>query len=219
MNESLKEPRLSYIDISPLVGPKTAVFPGDQPFERKVVLDFTPENNLQLSSILTTVHIGAHTDAPIHYHRDGEAIHTRDLNYYLGPCQVVHVLGVKDRIKPEHLPKGFKLEAKRILFRTDSFPNPNLWQNEFASFSPELIELLVKQGAILVGIDTPSIDPHDSKLLESHNTVFRNDLAILEGIVLTEVEAGLYTLIALPLPIEKGDASPVRAILLKGSIT
>ncbi len=36
----------------------------------------------------------------------------------------------------------------------------------------------------------------------------------LEGIILTHVKPGLYQLIALPLKIEGGDASPVRAVLL-----
>jgi arylformamidase len=39
-------------------------------------------------------------------------------------------------------------------------------------------------------------------------------MAILEGIILSEVNPGRYQLIALPLRIEGGDASPVRAILL-----
>ena len=37
-----------------------------------------------------TVHLGAHADAPSHYGR-GPAIHERSLDYYLGPCQVMHV--------------------------------------------------------------------------------------------------------------------------------
>ena len=54
----------------------------------------------------------------------------------------------------------------------------------------------------------------NDKALESHKRVFAHDLAILEGIVLDEVEAGPYTLIALPLKLESADASPVRAVLI-----
>ena len=76
------------------------------------------------------------------------------------------------------------------------------------------MENLASQGVVLVGIDTPSIDLSQDKLLESHQAVARNDMAILEGIVLDGVAPGNYTLIALPLKIEGADASPVRAVLL-----
>ena len=69
-------------------------------------------------------------------------------------------------------------------------------------------------GVLLVGIDTPSIDLEASKTLPTHNAVARCDMAVLEGIVLRQVPAGLYNLVALPLKIQGGDASPVRAILL-----
>jgi arylformamidase len=60
------------------------------------------------------------------------------------------------------------------------------------------------------------VDPEDSKKLESHQILYHRDFAVLEGLYLKDVPEGLYTLIALPLPIEGGDASPVRAVLLSG---
>ena len=68
----------------------------------------------------------------------------------------------------------------------------------------------------LVGIDTPSIDLADDKILESHQAVFENDMAILEGVILDDVPVGVYTLVALPLKLRNADASPVRAILIEG---
>ncbi len=206
---------MEYIDISPIITPEIAVFPGDTTFSRNILLDFSLGHNLTLSSINSTVHLGSHTDAPNHYHPDGEDIASRDLNYYLGECQVITVnISKKARIFPDDI-KNVKVKAKRVLFKTSSFPDPNHWNDDFNSLSPQLINYLVNLGVILVGIDTPSVDPADSKDLETHNAIFDNNLAILEGIVLDKVENGIYTLIALPLRIEKADASPVRAILLK----
>jgi arylformamidase len=205
------------IDVSPLISSRTAVFPGDQSFERKVALDFAQGDHLALSSILTTVHLGAHTDAPNHYHRQGQAIHERALEYYLGRCQVISVqLPRGERIELRHL-EGIEIQAPRVLFKTGSFPNPDQWNGDFNSFSPELIDVLARKKVILVGIDTPSVDPAESKGLEAHQAIYRNGLAILEGIVLDEVPDGIYTLIALPLKIEGGDASPVRAVLVSGN--
>ena len=205
---------MNYIDISPLISPAIAVYPGDIPFSRNISLDFQKGDNMVLSAISSTVHLGAHTDAPNHYHPNGKDIADRDLNYYIGKCQVITVdLPVKARIYPADLPP-VKIQAKRILFRTNSFPDPDHWNNDFNSLSPELIDFLAGKGVILLGIDTPSVDPADSELLESHKAIFKNNQAILEGVVLEGVTDGIYNLVSLPLKIKKGDASPVRAILL-----
>ena len=121
-----------------------------------------------------------------------------------------------ERIRPEHLPHPPR--APRVLFYTGSMPDPDVFNLDFNSLSPELSEQLVGFGVTLVGLDTPSVDPPDSKLLESHQAIYRHDLAVLEGVVLEGVPPGLYTLIALPLPIVGGDASPVRAVLVDGPI-
>lgn len=205
---------MRYIDISPLISSDIAVFPGDKTFERNILLDFKQGHNLLLSSINSTVHLGAHTDAPNHYHPDGEDIAQRSLNYYIGKCQIISVdIPRKDRIYPKDI-ENVEIKAERILFKTNSFPNTNLWNDDFNSLSPELIEYLKDKNVILVGIDTPSVDPSDSKDLETHNSIYNNNFAILEGIILSDVEDGIYTLIALPLKIQGADASPVRAILV-----
>jgi arylformamidase len=203
------------IDISPLISSRLAVFPGDTPFSSQVLLDFEKGDHLNLSSIHTTVHIGAHADAPSHYSKKGVGIHERSLNFYIGGCQVIDVnLQPRERIFPRHI-ENIKILQKRILFKTKSFSNPEKWIDDFNSCSAELIEYLADCGVILIGIDTPSVDPADSKGLESHQKIFDCDMAILEGLVLDHVIAGSdYTLVALPLKIENAEASPVRAVLV-----
>ncbi|MFK7930617.1 MAG: cyclase family protein [Myxococcota bacterium] len=140
---------------------------------------------------------------------------SRDPARYLGPCQVIRVdVNRGERIHPEHLTAS--IQAPRVLFHTGTFPDPNDWNDDFAALSPELIEWLHDQGVHLVGLDTPSIDLKASTAMESHQAVADRDLAILEGLVLTDVTPGVYTLIALPLPLVGFDASPVRAVLVDG---
>lgn len=201
-------------DISPLISPETAVFPGDTPFQQEFLLKIEAGNNLDLSTIRTTVHIGAHTDAPSHYHASGDSIEKRELKYYLGAAQVIEVRCARgSRIRKKDLTQN--INAPRVLFKTSSFPDSNRWNGDFVSLSAELVEYLASQKVILVGIDTPSIDPSVDEKLESHSAVFKHNMAVLEGIVLTAVEPGLYDLICLPLKISGSDASPVRAVLLK----
>lgn len=201
-----------YIDISPVLRPGIAVFPGDTPFGRNINMSFKEGQHLDLSDITTTLHVGAHTDAPSHYHGDGKTIEERNLSYYLGKCQVVEVQGNPERILPSHL--RTEITAPRVLFKTNSFPDPDKWNDTFTALSAELVRELKAKGVILVGIDTPSVDPATDKTLASHKAIYESDMAVLEGIILTHVPAGSYQLIALPLRIEGGDASPVRAILL-----
>ena len=78
-------------DISPRITPALAVWPGDTPPSREVLLDMKRGDNLTLSTLNATVHLGAHADAPSHYGRDADSIEARDLALYVGPCQVVRV--------------------------------------------------------------------------------------------------------------------------------
>ncbi len=202
------------IDISPLLDLSIAVWPGDVPFARTVSLDMSSGANLTLSDIRTTLHVGAHADAPNHYSSAGGDIASRSLHFYIGPCTVVHVEGARGRrMLPADVPD--LALAPRVLFRTGTFPDVRNWNDDFASFSPELLDWLHERGVITVGIDTPSVDPFDSKALEAHQRIAFHDMANLEGLVLDHVIPGEYELIALPLRIQHADASPVRAVLRK----
>lgn len=200
-------------DISPTIHEGLAVFPGDTPFKSEFLLQTAHGDHLTLSKFSGTVHLGAHTDAPNHYAKDKAGISDRSLDYYLGPAQVIRLDIPKDtRITAEML-KNKKILAPRILFYTGSFPNPDQWTNDFCALSAGAIEWLHSQKVMLIGIDTPSIDLADDKILESHTMVHKCNMAILEGIVLDKVPEGVYELIALPLKIKGADASPVRAVL------
>ena len=201
------------IDISPPVDSTIAVWPGDTPFARNVSVDLAKGDNLTLSDVHTTLHVGAHTDAPSHYVPGGDDIAVRSLHYYLGACVVVHVPDARGRrILPGDL-AGKRITAARVLIATGTFPDPRVWNEDFASLSPELVDWLHERGVITIGIDTPSVDPFESKALEAHQAMAAHDMANLEGLVLDRVPEGMYELIALPLRIAGADASPVRAVL------
>lgn len=200
-------PRL--LDISPPIHPGLAVWPGDTPYRRQVALSLAGGDNLELSSIHTTVHLGAHADAPSHY-VPGPMIGARDPRLYVGPCEVMHVeVGRGERIPS--LPRTPR--HPRVLLRTGTYPDPTVFNEDFAALSVALVHELVAAGVRLIGIDTPSVDLCHDRALEAHHAIAEHDLAILEGIVLDTVPEGEYTLLAQPLPLD-ADASPVRALLL-----
>ena len=199
-------------DLTPRITPNLGVWPGDTPVSRSVLLDLARGDTVTLSTLQATVHLGAHADAPSHYGLRAPAIEQRDLLFYLGPCQVIRVAVDRGtRVEPEHM--ALPAKASRVLIATGTFPDPNHWNDDFAALSPRLVDALHQQGVQLIGIDTPSVDLMSSKDLPAHQAFLRHDMAILEGLVLTEVPEGLYELIALPLRLEGFDASPVRALL------
>ena len=100
-----------------------------------------------------------------------------------------------------------------MLVRTYGRAPVERWDGALAAYAPATIERLAALGVKLVGIDTASIDPADSKTLDSHQVIRRLDLRVLENLVLDEVPEGDYELIALPLKLVSADASPVRAVL------
>lgn len=199
-------------DITPPVSETLQVWPGDTRPRREVLLDRGRGDNITLSTLHATVHLGAHADAPSHYGTDAPTIDQRPLDFYLGPCQVMHVpCPRRRRIAFQDLPKP--IQAPRLLLATGTYPDPHSFNQDFAALEPLLIDDLHQLGVRLVGIDTPSVDLFDSKDLPTHQAFLRNDMAILEGLVLRDVPDGVYELIALPLKLVGFDASPVRAIL------
>jgi arylformamidase len=199
-------------DITPPITPKLAVWPGDTPLGREVLDDMARGDNITLSTLRATTHLGAHADGPNHYGKDAPAIDERGLDYFLGPCQVIRAKVARaTRIIPAMLPN--EVTTSRVLFATGTYLDPQDWNRDFAALSVELVDFLHERGVITVGIDTPSVDLFESKDLSAHKAMLRHDMSILEGLVLKDVPEGIYELIALPLRLVGFDASPVRAIL------
>jgi len=208
---------MGIIDISPPIREGMPVWPGDTGFSLVSSLSIAGGDNIDLSRIETTVHVGSHADAPSHSVPDGAPIDEVDLEPYLGPCQVIRLHVPRGtRIAPEDI--GDRITAPRVLFRTGTFDAGETFDEDFAAFAPETIDFLAGHGVRLVGIDTPSMDLFDDRVLVAHHALARHGMANLECLVLSHVPAGTYTLIALPLKIRGADASPVRAILVTGEL-
>ncbi|MDX2175553.1 MAG: cyclase family protein [Candidatus Sumerlaeia bacterium] len=204
-------------DITPAIAPGFAVWPGDEAPSQQWLCRIDAGATVNLSSLRSTVHLGAHADAPLHYRADGRAMDECPLDAFLGPARVVRVapeqLGPQRRIPAEALAPHLDAMPPRVLVATGTYAPGTPYSDDFASFSPEAIDLLAARGAVLVGIDTPSVDPLNDAALLSHGRLAAHGLMNLEGLVLEGVPVGDYELIALPLRLVGFDASPVRAVL------
>jgi arylformamidase len=199
-------------DISPPVQPGSPVFPGDAPFELRWGWTLSADCPVNVGTITMSPHTGAHADAPLHYSADGAAVGALDLAPFLGHCRVIHAIGCGPLIEWRHLTHALAGLPPRVLVRTYARA-PSAWDPQLAGYAPDTVERLADAGVMLIGIDTASIDPADSKALPSHQVIRRRGLRVLENLVLDDVPEGDYELIALPLKLMTADASPVRAVL------
>ena len=200
-------------DISQRLGSSTPLWPGEPDLVLSRHAQIGPDCPVNVGAISFPLHAGTHADSPLHYSNDGIASADSPLDEYIGPCVVVDVRQAGEDVTIKDCDWTLIGDAKRVLFRTyDRFPH-EAWDANFKAIAPELVARLRDQGVRLIGTDTPSLDPQNSKTMDAHHEVLRGDMRILEGLVLEDVTPGAYELIALPLAIEGADASPVRAIL------
>lgn len=200
-------------DISQRLGPHTPLWPGEPELVLTRLADIGPDCPVNVGAISFPLHAGTHADAPLHYSERGSDSADCDLSAYIGRCHVVDVRHCAERVEVDDCDWSTLTGAERVIFRTfDKFPKSE-WIEQFAAIAPQVIIRLRDAGVVLIGTDTPSLDPMTSKTMDAHREVLKGDMRILEGLVLDDVAPGVYELIALPLAIVGADASPVRAIL------
>jgi arylformamidase len=200
-------------DISPPIHAQSPVFPGDTAYSQHWVATIGPGCPVNVSAITLSPHVGAHADGPLHYDPDGAAIGTVDLQTFIGPCRVIHAIACGPLVRPQHLDHAMTGLPPRVLVRAYDRMPQDRFDTALPAFAPETITMLADHGVVLIGIDSGSVDPADSKTLDSHQVLRRRGLRVLENLLLDNVPEGDYELIALPLKLTTADASPVRAVL------
>ena len=204
-------------DISAPIDSNTPVWPGDTPVTLERVWKMEAGSPVNVGRMTLSPHTATHADAPLHYDQDGVAIGAVGLDVYLGECLVLAIKARGSHVSVEEMESALRSAqlqlAPRVLIRTYAKAPTAKWDSEFAAISADAIDWLAERGVRLIGVDTPSLDPQESKTMDAHHRVRAHKMAILEGLILDDVPNGTYELIALPLKLNTLDASPVRAIL------
>jgi arylformamidase len=204
-------------DISQPLGKHTATWPGDRAVDVHWTLSIDRGDPVNVAALATSVHAGTHVDGFLHVTRTGETAGQMPLDAYIGPCIVVDA-GDSAEVSASDVAHIDLSTVQRILFRTRRTVDESRFPSPFAHIAVPFARQLAGAGVRLVGTDAPSVDPVDSKSLDAHHAFVDGRVAILENVVLTDVEPGGYTLVALPLRLVEADSSPVRAVLLEGDI-
>ena len=229
----MSEP-VEILDISQPVDARSAVFPGDQPFTHRNTQRREAGASINLTAFTMSPHVGTHADAPLHlasgplHLASGQRTAAElPLSPYIGPVTVLDLASCHEAITPAQVqqalatlsptgtPRGF---PKRLLLRTRTVCRYDVFETDYASLSVPLVAFLADAGCQLVGLDTPSVDPVESQSLDAHHALIHHGLAWLENLDLSAVSPGDYWLSALPLRFTTLEASPVRAVLLRGMV-
>jgi arylformamidase len=205
------------IDISQPVGVNTAVWPGDQPFELAWSMRQDRGDSVNVAVIKLSVHTGTHTDGGYHIMAQGSRAAALPLEGYVGRTIVVDARG-RDSLDADLLDDVDLTRFRRVLLRTRDHVDATRFPDHFLAPTAALAHRMVAAGVKLYGSDAPSVDEFNSKDLDAHHILQAGGLVWLENLVLDDVEPGEYTLIALPLKLVEADSSPVRAVLIEGSI-
>ena len=162
-------------------------------------------------------HTGTHMDAPFHFEPNGNGIDQIPLEVLIGPCRVFDLTNIPGHIDRAALEKCDLRGVTRALFKTK---NSRHWAHGDREFDKGFIaivadgaEYLVARGVRFVGVDYLSVEPYGSQEHPVHHTLLRANVAIVEGLNLTDVSAGDYELMALPVKLRGADGAPARVIL------
>jgi len=213
---------LSLFDISAPIHDATPVWPGDTTVSVEPVWHMESGSPVNVARLTLSPHTATHADGPLHYEANGAPIGVVPLETYIGTCVVldccamvdaVPVVGVSTIVAAAAVTLRGRRMPPRVLVRTYRVAPQATWDTNFKAIAPEAIDWLAEQGVTLIGVDTPSLDPQTSKTMDAHRRVAAHRMAILEGLLLDDIQPDYYELIALPLKLTTADASPVRAVL------
>jgi arylformamidase len=206
-------------DISGTVTPKLPVWPGDPAVELERVAKMEDGTDANVSRMNLGVHTGTHVDAPYHFIADGYLVEDLPFEALVGPALVVEIPEDADSIDAALLEQiDMSQDVERVLFKTRNShywaDQQHVFHEDYVAVAPDAAEWLVRQGVRLVGIDYLSVAPFDDPV-PTHRILLGGRIVALEGIDLSRVEAGNYTLYCLPMKLGGSDGAPARAILVK----
>lgn len=204
-------------DISMPLSDMTPVWPSSKPFKIKWLKNIE-KDGVNESELSFNTHTGTHIDLPFHFIKAGKTGRDLSLERLLGKAMVVEFVG-KNNIDAKFLDTiDIPKDCNKLLFKTSISqfnPKPSTFREDYVALGRAGAKWIVDKGIDLVGIDYLSIEAYSNTDNRIHKLLLENNVIILEGLILNNVEKGYYKLLALPLSIPEAEGAPVRAVLIK----
>ena len=215
--KAISKPLRKYIDISLPVSANLPRWPGSPEISFQRSLDLEKGDIATDTTLHFSVHTGTHVDAPRHFIRGGKSVDQINLDVLIGKAYVAVFSDDVESITADLLNKlPLPGRVNRLLLRTR---NSRFWQAKGSEFQPDFVALttdaaqwIIDQEIQLIGIDYLSVQRYYDGP-ETHQILLRAEVAIIEGLDLTEVSEGIYELICLPIKLEGVEGAPARVIL------
>jgi arylformamidase len=200
-------------DVTVPLAPGMLAYPGDPPFEIEPVHE-VGEAPFSLSRMVLTTHSGTHVDAPAHFLVGGATIDQLPLEILLGKARVVEI-STRERVDRADLEALDLADDLRVLLKTRMSGQMLKagYQEDHLYLTVDAAHYLAQAGLKLVGFDYLSIDRFGSADFPAHHALLEAGVVLVEGLDLSEVEAGEYEMSCLPLRVGGGDAAPARVVL------
>lgn len=205
-----------WIDVSMGLRDGMVHWPDDPPVEIKRARDLDRGDPATVSRLSLGAHSGTHLDAPAHFFPEGAGIDAMPLDATIGPARVAEI-GDPTAVTPEALQRLDVREGERLLLKTRNSlrarQQTEAFQEDFAHLTPEAATWLAERRLRCVGIDALSVAGFGTDAGATHRPLLEAGVWIIEGLMLSGVEPGVYELVCLPLRVEGGDGAPARAVL------
>jgi arylformamidase len=197
------------------------IWPGDPDVNLRQISKIADGENANVSQIQMSVHTGTHIDAPRHFIDSGATVHEIPLEKLIGETLVMHIPDhvaiITEDVLKLHPQSDLLSQSNKVLFRTRNSSlwhiHPHTFQTNYVGLDTSGAEYLSKLGLDLIGIDYLSIAPY-KLTTEPHMILLQNEIVLLEGIDLSTIPEGIFTLFCLPLFIFGCDGAPARAVLI-----
>ena len=180
-----------------------AVYPGDPSPERQVLSATAAGDLYNLTAFSMCAHNGTHIDAPFHFLSGGKTVEQMPLETFVGDCYVARHRG---DVRAE--------DARHILEKSGGIAR--ILIAGAVTVTEEAAHVFAAAGIRLLGNEGQSVGPADAPMVV-HLALLGQGVALLEGIVLTDIPEGRYFLSAAPLNLAGADGAPCRALLIEGN--
>lgn len=189
-------------------------FPGDPAFQVEPAYRIQDGHPCNVSRLTLGSHAGTHVDAPYHFVESGLRVDELPLEILTGKARVVSV-PAREAVDRQDLENLDLRDDLRVLFKTRNsglLRQPE-FRPDFVYLTADAASYLVQIGIKLVGWDYLSIEKFGNREFPAHHALLGAGVVIVEGLDLSQVEAGDYELTCLPLKLAEGDGAPARVIL------
>ncbi len=206
-------------DVSLPITKDLPIWPGDPTIIIDRFSKIEAGADANVTQISMCVHVGTHVDAPFHYlGEDALTVDLLPLNMLTGRAYVLQLADEVDSINADILYHAqIPPRTRRLLFKTRNsalWSNPELkFRRDFVAISADGAQFLVEHGIRLVGVDYLSVAPFSAPI-PTHRILLQAGIAVVEGLDLSKVSPGRYSMYCLPLKIAGADGAPARVILI-----